>query len=335
MLLHQMVGQDHAVALLVRAVASGRLAHACLFDGPDSVGKRSAALGLAFAMCCPEEPGRGCGRCDTCHRIATGQHPDVVSFAPATQQYIIDQAREVVAIASTRPHEAPARLLILDQADRLNPSSANCLLKTLEEPFPGNHLVLVTSAPDRLLPTIRSRTQRVRFVALSSAALTEIAVRKGASPQQAETAVALAAGQAGRVLQALESEAESTLWATVNSLRQAAAGKGISPIFDAAGEFSDKESRQDLPEALALLARLYRDALVTSAGAGELALLRDREKDLEGLATRARKDRDLRTIRLALAAVVEATVALASNVNPVTALEKMLMDLRALEVSPA
>jgi len=332
MLLREIVGQDHAVALLLRAVASGRLAHACLFDGPDSVGKRTAALGLAFALCCPESPGQGCGHCDTCHRIATGQHPDVLSFAPATQQYVIEQAREMVAIASTRPHEAPVRVLILDQADRLNPSSANCLLKTLEEPLAGNHLVLVTSAPDRLLPTIRSRTQRIRFVALSAAALTDIAMRRGASPAQAETAVALAAGQASRLLQTLESEAESTLWVTVNNLRKAAAGKGVSAIFDAAGEFSDKESRQDLPEALSLLARLYRDALVTSAGAGDLALLHDRDRDLESLAIRARKDRDLRTIRLAVGAAVEASGALASNVNPVTALEKMLMDLRALEV---
>ena len=335
MLLRDIVGQDHAIALLSRAVASGRLAHACLFDGPESVGKRTTALGLAFALCCPEAPGQGCGQCDTCHRIATGQHPDVLSFAPATQQYIIDQAREIVAVASTRPHEAPARVLIIDQADRLNPSSANCLLKTLEEPFAGNHLILVTAAPDRLLPTIRSRTQRIRFVALSTAALAGIAVRRGASPAQAETAVALAAGQASRLLQTLETEAESNLWVIVDNLRKAAAGKGASAIFDAAAEFSDKESRQDLPEALSLLARLYRDALVTSAGAGDLALLRDREQDLQDLATRARKDRDLRTLRVALGAVVEASSALLSNVNPVTALEKMLMDLRTLELSRA
>jgi DNA polymerase III subunit delta' len=335
MLLREIVGQDHAVALLLRAVAVGRLAHACLFDGPDSAGKRSTALGLALALCCPEAPGQGCGRCDTCHRIITGQHPDVVSFAPATQQYVIDQAREVVAMASTRPHEAPARVLILDQADRLNPSSANCLLKTLEEPCPGNHLVLVTSAPDRLLPTIRSRTQRVRFIALSPAALTEIAVRRGASPAKAETAVALAAGQAARLVQTLETEAESDLWVIVNNLRKAAAGKGASAIFEAASEFSDKESRQDLPEALALLARFYRDALVSATDAADLVLLRDRGAELESLATRARKDDDLRTMRAALAAVVEALGALSSNVNPVTALEKMLMDVRALELGVA
>ena len=331
MLLADIAGQEHAVAALLRAVASGRLAHACLFDGPESVGKRSAALGLALALCCTERPGQGCGTCDACRRIESGRHPDVLAFAPATTQYLVEQAREIVAMAATRPHEAPARVLILDSADCLNPSSANCLLKTLEEPFPGNHLVLVTSAPDRLLPTIRSRTQRVRFVALSAAALMRIAAARGASPAQAETAAVLAGGQVGRLLQALESEAESSLWTIVGNLRQAAAAKGMGAIFDAAAEFSDKESRQDLPEALALLARLYRDALVRAAGAGELALLRDRGSELATLAGQARKDYDLRTLRSALREVVQAGSALASNVNPVTALEKMLMDLRTLE----
>jgi DNA polymerase-3 subunit delta' len=331
MLLREMVGQDHAVAMLLRAVASGRLAHACLFDGPESVGKRTAALGLAKALCCTDAPGTGCGTCDACRRIDSGQHPDVLSLAPAEKLYVIEQAREIVAIASTRPHEAPARVLILDRADALNPSSANCLLKTLEEPCPGNHLVLVTSAPDRLLPTIRSRTQRVRFAALQPVALVEIAVRRGATRAQAETAASLASGQAGRLVQALESEVESTLWTIVGNLRTAAAAKGIGPIFSAAAEFSDKESRQDLPEALALLARLYRDALVTAAGAGELALLRDRASELERLAGRARIDYDLRALRTALREVVQTSLALLSNVNPVTALEKMLMDLGTLE----
>jgi hypothetical protein len=136
-------------------------------------------------------------------------------------------------------------------------------------------------------------------------------------------------------LQALESEAASNLWTVVGNFRRAAATKGICAIFDAAGEFSDKESRQELPEVLALLARLYRDALVAAAGAGDLVRLRDRASELEMLAGRARKDYDLLTLRGALREVVQASIALASNVNPVTALEKMLIDLKPLEMGLA
>lgn len=333
MLLHEIAGQDQAVALLARAAGGGRLAHAYLFDGPDGVGKRATALGLALALCCELAPGQGCGHCDTCCRILQGQHPDVSTFVPATQQYLVDQVREVVAMAMARPHEARARVLILDQADRLNASSANCLLKTLEEPLPGSHLVLITSAPDRLLPTIRSRTQRVRFVYLTSPALAEIARRRGATPAAVATAVALAAGQADRLVQILDSAAESELWLTVNKMRQAAAAQGVSPIFAAAAELSDKENRQDLPRALALLARLYRDALVVAIAAADLALCRDRLPELARLAERAGKDRDFATLRASLSAVVDASIALASNVNPAAALEKLMMDLRTLEAA--
>jgi DNA polymerase III subunit delta' len=335
MRLADIAGQERAVTTLLHAVTSGRVAHACLFDGPESVGKRSAALGLALALACSERPGQGCGACDTCRRILAGNHPDVLTFAPETNQYKVEQAREIVALAATRPHEAPARVLILDGADALNPSSANCLLKTLEEPCPGNHLVLVTSAPDRLLPTLRSRTQRVRFLALSAGALIQIAMGRGASRAQAETAAALAGGQAGRLLEALAAEAESSLWGIVGNLRKAAAASGVGPIMDAAAEFSDKESREDLPEALGLLARLYRDALMRAAGASDLVLLRDRAGDIEALANRAQRDYDLRALRTAVREVVQASNALLANMNPVTALEKMLMDLRNLEAGLA
>jgi DNA polymerase III subunit delta' len=332
MLLRNLVGQDRAVAMLLRAVASGRLAHACLFVGPESVGKRTAALGMAMALACTEAPNQGCGECDTCRRIESGRHPDVLCLSPASQQYLVEQAREVVAIAATRPHEAKARTIILDRADCLNPSSANALLKTLEEPRTGNHLVLVTSAPDRLLATIRSRTQRISFTALEPAALLTIAMRQGVPTARAETAAAVAGGQAAELLLALESETGTERWTVVEGFRKAAAERSMTPVFEAASAFSDKESRQGLPEALALLARFYRDAMVTAVGAGELALLTDKTDELERLASKARTRYDLRTLRSALREVVSAVSALSSNVNAVTALEKMLMDLKPLEM---
>jgi DNA polymerase-3 subunit delta' len=297
------------------------------------VGKRSAALGLALALCCPVEPQRGCGTCDVCRRILAGQHPDVQVFAPETTQFVLSQAKEVVALAGTRPHEAPARVLVLDHADALNESAANCLLKTLEEPFPGTHIVLVTAAPERLLPTIRSRTQRVRFVALPPAVLVDLALRRGVARAQAELAAAMAGGSAARLGEALSADTEGGLWQAVASFRQAAAAGEVGPIFDAAGAFSDKESRHDLPEALLLLARFYRDALALAAGAEDLVLLRDRLPEMAALDSGARGQ--LARLRRAVGVVLAARTALAANVNAVTALEKMMMDIRTCRVEQA
>ena len=332
MRLSDIAGQEHAVGLLTHALSAGRLAHACLFDGPEGVGKRSAAIGLALAIACDVAPNQGCGTCDSCRRMLEGQHPDLALYTPGATTYVVDQAREIVALASSRPHEARGRVIILDQADVLNPASANSLLKTLEEPFPGNYLVLVTSAPDRLLPTIRSRVQRVRFVGLRPETLLALAARKGVSPARAETAVALAAGQASRLFALLEKETESDPWIEAQALRKAAASRDIGAIFDAAGAYSDKESRENLDEVLNLIARLYRDAIATAVGADELVILRDKAEDLAVLAAKLSGRGTPALASRAVSVVMEAGSALAGNVNAVTALEKMLMDLRRFEV---
>ena len=219
--------------------------------------------------------GTACGICDACRRIEGGLHPDVVTYAPDGTQILMEQAQEIVALAQRRPHEARARVIIIDEADRLNANAANCLLKTLEEPSAGNHLVLVTTAPDRLLGTIRSRTQRVRFRRISVVTLLELGAGRGIDRARAEVAAVLADGSAARFLElATNTDDEGTRSAAV-VLREAARARGIAPILDAAVAVGDKESKHRLPDVLALLARVYRDALVTVVGASELAVLGD------------------------------------------------------------
>ncbi|HEY6477747.1 MAG TPA: DNA polymerase III subunit delta', partial [Polyangia bacterium] len=139
MRLGDLIGQDLARAALERAITAGRVAHAYVFEGPPGVGKRGAALGLAMALDCPKAPGTGCGACEVCRRIEAGLHPDVPAFGPSGPggQIVVDDIRAILALARTRPHEAPARVIVVDDADAMNPSSANGLLKTLEEPLGG------------------------------------------------------------------------------------------------------------------------------------------------------------------------------------------------------
>jgi DNA polymerase-3 subunit delta' len=347
--LSELIGQDAARTALLRALERGHLAHAYLFEGLPGVGKRGAAYGLAMALDCPVAPGAGCGSCEICRRIETGIHPDVVSFGPsgAGGQIVIDDAKTILALARTRPHEAPARVIVVDDADAMNPSSANCLLKTLEEPLARNHIVLVTSAPDKLLPTIRSRTQRIRFRALTADALRALADRHGPSPSAAgqeeglALAVALADGSAARLIEALaapgsaggeaDARTEAGFGEALAALRRAVRANGAAPVFDLAAALgSDKAGKKDLPRLLGLLARLYRDALAQAAGAPELAVLGRGPgpgAELAGLGV----DR----LNRALAAIVEAQLALTANVNPALAIERLLFALKRQERAAA
>jgi DNA polymerase-3 subunit delta' len=318
--LADVIGQERVAAALSRAVRGAHVPHAYLFEGPPGVGKRGTALGLAMALNCAQAPGEGCGACETCRRIESGLHPDVPTFAPDGTQILIEQAKAIVALAQSRPHEAEARVIVVDQADALNPSAANSLLKTLEEPAARNHIVLCTSAPDRLLPTIRSRSQRVRFRPLTEDALLRIATLRGIDPAQARVAVALADGSASRMIAAAGAD-DGAAWEAIALLADAVAAPGMSPALDAAVTLAgDKENKEALPPLVALLARLYRDALVSAAGAPELALFGERAQALTKLGSHG--------LLRALGAIVEADAALTANVNPTLALERMLIELR-------
>jgi DNA polymerase-3 subunit delta' len=321
--LADVIGQEQATEALGRAVRGGHVPHAYLFEGPPGVGKRAAALGLAMALSCAKAPGTGCGTCETCRRIEAGLHPDVPTFAPDGAQILIEQTKAIVALAQSRPHEAAVRVIVIDQADAMNASAANALLKTLEEPAARNHVVLCTSAPERLLGTIRSRVQRIRFRALPAETLLQIAFARGIERPRAELAVALADGSVARMLAAV-TEDDGVTWNAVGMLRDAATASGIGPILDAAAALGgDKEAKQELPRVVGLLGKLYRDALVTAAGAPELALFAERAGALAPLGS-AR-------LGQALNAIVETDAALAANVNPTLALEHLLIQLRRLE----
>jgi DNA polymerase-3 subunit delta' len=168
--LSEIRGQDRAIALLRRALAQGRLPHGYLFTGPANSGKLATGRALAAAANCLRFPGEGCSDCESCGKIADGNHPDVRTLSPdgAARIVSIDTVRrEVLAQIGLPPHEARARFYLVEEAGALNDPAANALLKTLEEPPGHTHFVLVTTAADRLLPTIRSRCQRVPFAALS------------------------------------------------------------------------------------------------------------------------------------------------------------------------
>ena len=148
--------------------------HALLIHGPRGIGKHALALGLAQGLLCetPRANGEACGSCPGCHYAIAGQHPDLMRLEllrvdedtgdlVAVDQIAIDRVRSLIEFVALTSHRQRAKVAIIAPAERMNPSAANALLKTLEEPQPATYLILVSSEPARLAPTIVSRCRKL------------------------------------------------------------------------------------------------------------------------------------------------------------------------------
>lgn len=263
MLLSEVLAQDGAIQTLKRAVQLDRLAQAYLFTGPSGVGKLATGLGLACARNCPEAP-LGCGTCATCKRILSGQHPDVRVIAPRDEgnrnlpvEYI---RQEILPFTKYAPFEARTAFILFPEADISFPKhhaeAANAILKTLEEPRANIVFLLQSARPSRLLTTIRSRCQKVRFGALPGSVVSTILKQAGILDAAAAAAIPLAAGQIDRALElATDGKAEAMFeWAV--RIDQCTEHADAGRLLSAAEELS-KHSELNL--ILDTLSLYYRD----------------------------------------------------------------------------
>ena len=154
-------GHDWAVAHLIKGMTNGRVRHAHLIAGAESVGKETLARALAMALNCTNPEHQPCGECSSCKRIVSGNHPDIVYSERETETspLKIEEIRSVTQRLALKPFEARYRIAILRDFDAAQPRAQDALLKTLEEPAPHAMLILLARSLDGVLPTITSRSQ--------------------------------------------------------------------------------------------------------------------------------------------------------------------------------
>jgi DNA polymerase-3 subunit delta' len=202
MIWQNLIGHSPQIEMLRRAAARNRLAHAYLFLGPDGIGKRQVARGLAEALFCTtrtETSLTACGACASCRQVQAGSHPDLfeIGCPEGKRELPIDllvgpkerRGREGLCHdLAMRPMAGDRRVAIIDDADRMNDESANALLKTLEEPPVGSVLVLVSTEFEPILPTIRSRCQPLWFSPLPAQDVEGILRNEGVAAESARAA---------------------------------------------------------------------------------------------------------------------------------------------------
>jgi len=159
----EIIGHDRIKAFFQRAVQKERLYSTYLFTGPEGIGKRMTARTVAAMLNCETQEQAPCGQCRSCRNIEAGNHVDVQEVRAEKDEIKSEQMETILERVPFPPYEGRARVTIVDNAHQFNRTSGNMMLKTLEEPPDGNYFFLITSKPDLLLPTIRSRCQQVGF----------------------------------------------------------------------------------------------------------------------------------------------------------------------------
>jgi DNA polymerase-3 subunit delta' len=282
----QLVGNDRIKELLIRTLESGRLPGALLFTGEEGVGKKLFALEIAKALNCRSPKAvEACGVCPPCERISRfnypqsaesddwkgiiwSDHPDVGMVVAPKRLLLVDQMRQIEREANFRPFEGKARVFLIEDADKLNDSSANALLKVLEEPPHTSHIVLLTSRPAMLLPTILSRCQMIRFAPVTTTEIQNYLVKnKLASPAEAAIRARVARGSLGRAIEEDFELFASQREAMLRVLNALAVTRGHEQLLKSSEDLNSAQQKDEYEARLDILESLIRDAWMLSLGA--------------------------------------------------------------------
>ena len=329
------IGHRRLVGLLSHSIRRESLPPSLIFAGPAGVGKRLSATAAAQAINCtaplttsdslfPSHPDTSdsieldaCGACAACTRIARGVHPDVLVVEPGDNGSIkIEQVRDLVDRAAYRPFEGRRRVVIIDDADTLQPAAQNALLKTLEEPPSSSLFFLVTARPDMLLPTVRSRCPVLRFMPLGPHDIAAALVARGYRDAEAHAVSAMVDGSLGRAIEASAGELVEAREVAQQVLAHAASSDDPRRRIEGAKDLLVKTGaggagdRAQLASHLRAMEALLRDVELLSTRADVRALANpDVQPAIERLARTYQGERGMR----AFTAVDRALMALERN----------------------
>jgi len=278
------LGQERAVTLLRRYLSAGAVPHGLLFSGEEGVGKEKTARAFAAALLCrtPGEDG-ACGDCHDCRLFSSSSHPNFLHISPETDFLKIAEIRALQEELALKAFSDRPRAAILSPADRMTPQAANALLKTLEEPPPETHLILVAHRIAGMMPTIVSRCQKVPFFPLPPDDAAEILSRHpeaggGYPPAVIRLACAVSGGSPGRALALLpDLSEEREQWLSLFAKSSPKAAVDLAETFKGDG---------DGPGRLAAPLSLARDLALLSSGGGTAIMNEDLREPLTAAAAR-------------------------------------------------
>ncbi|KUG22208.1 dna polymerase iii subunits gamma and tau [hydrocarbon metagenome] len=321
---HDIYGHEKKIEALRKALTQKRIGHAYLFSGIAAVGKKTLALKFAKALNCEKEDTLhdSCGECSSCRKIQRGNHPDIFSVKADGQFIRIDAIREIQEQMKCKPLEAKQRVFIIDEADKMNDQAANALLKILEEPSLSNILILITSRPFSMPPTIISRCQHIRFNPLRFDTVAKFLIdRMDMDNQKALLLASLSGGSVGRAME-LNNDDIVTFRSELMELLSTTRRDDPFSLINFASFLG--QGKKEIKEGLNILNTFFRDVLIyKETGKDDMLINQDNASFISSNASRLSGEQIIQNIAL----VERAGNTIEQNVNKSLTLETMAFKL--------
>ena len=330
-------GHRHATNLLAQAVATERIRHAFLISGSEGVGKSALAIAFAQALLCmdPSRPGSPCGVCRSCRKIARGVHPDVQTFGIESQTVAatksswknttltIETVRSLASTAFLRPMEGRWRVSVVDDAELLQETAQEALLKTLEEPPPFTVILLLANDAELLLPTVRSRCQLIELSLVPRSKIQAGLESRGFDSDRAAELAGAASGAPGWAIRAAGNP--KLMADRLDAINRAVGWIHASPFERVVTAFrlgdSFSKRRQAVFQDLEVVLGLWRDALLLKSDLAGAVTFPAAANEL----TSSVGNWPLQTIHASLRSVRQCIADLEANARPRLAIESMVL----------
>lgn len=345
-MLDRLIGNNPVKEIVRRMLERGRVPRSLLLTGAEGVGKREFALEIARALVCLNPQNReACGECSACRRaerfdfpksadkkddyerVFFSEHPDIGTVIPYKNSILVESVRELEREANFRPFEARARFFLIDDADKLSSAkdnAANALLKTLEEPPATAYIFLISSRPDALLATIRSRCQILRFAPVPVDEIENYLLRKKHfSPEDSRLLSRISSGSVGRALRSDAGKFREMRDAMLKILDGLLVREDRAALLRAAEEMNDAKNKDRYDATLETLETLIHDVWALRLGRGEQIVNADIENELKKFAERS----DAKRLAAWLAEIEETRENFRVNLNRKIATDALFMQM--------
>ena len=320
---NEIIGHERQIENLKNAINKNSISHSYLFEGEEGLGKKQTALAFSKTLLCKEEKEQPCNLCSSCIKFDSENHPDFKIILPNKKgTIIIEEIEKIINAVSTSPFEGKRKVFIIDDSHAMNVEAMNTLLKTLEEPPSFMNIILVTSISNRLLPTILSRCQRIRFYPVENHKIISLLEEKGSLDKDRMAFIAdFAKGSIGRSIEIASSEEffhrRNEVITIIDSILNGDATKALGSVKF----FND--NKEEIHGILDIMLYWFRDLLIYKE-VGQIDLIINKDK-LEILSKQS--SIDFNKINGIIEKIEETRVNISNNVNFTLSIETMLLKI--------